>query len=139
MTCEEIAHYAGISRPSAYRILTERLHKCRIAARWVNAQPQLGKDARELLDRYSWEVLCHPPYSPNMSPPDFDLFTKLKINMHGVRFSTLEDLSASVTQRVRQLNCSTDLTGIMDLPKCWDAVIQQKGDYTLPHIWCSIL
>ena len=27
MTCEEIAHCAGISRASAYRILTERLHK----------------------------------------------------------------------------------------------------------------
>ena len=35
MTCEEIAHSAGISRASAYRILTERLQKRRIAARWV--------------------------------------------------------------------------------------------------------
>jgi len=34
-TCEETAHSAGISRASAYRILTERLHKRRIAARWV--------------------------------------------------------------------------------------------------------
>jgi len=94
-----------------------------------NARPYLGKDVRELLDGYSWEVLPHPPYSPDMSPPDFDLFSKLKINMRGVRFSTLEDLSASVTRRVRQFNCSRDLTGIMDLPKRWDAVIRQKGDY----------
>ena len=65
-----------------------------------------------------------------MSPLDFDLFSKLNINMCGVRFSTLEDLSASVTRRVRKLNCSRDLTGIMDLPKRWDAVIRQKGDYT---------
>jgi hypothetical protein len=77
-----------------------------------------------------------------MSPPDFDLFPKLKIDMHGVRFSTLEELSASSTQRVRQPNISTDLTGIMDLPKRWEAVIRQMGttlkDYnTLPHIWCS--
>ena len=64
-----------------------------------------------------------------MSPPHFDLFPKLKINMRGVRFSMLEDLSASVTRRVRQLNCSRDLTGIIDLPKHWDAVIRQKGDY----------
>ena len=35
MTCEWIAHCAGISRASAYRILTERLHKRRNAARWV--------------------------------------------------------------------------------------------------------
>ena len=43
-----------------------------------NARPHLGKDVRELLDGYSWEVLPHPPYSPGMSPPDFDLFPKLK-------------------------------------------------------------
>ena len=59
--------------------------------------------------------------------------------MRGVRFSTLEELSASVTRRVRQLNSSTDLTGIMDFPKRREAVIRQKGttlkDYnTLPHI-----
>jgi len=83
-----------------------------------NSRPQIGKVVREFLDRYSWEVLPHPPYSPDISPPDFDLFPKLKINMRGVRFSTLEDLSASVTRRVRELNCSTDLTGIIDLPKC---------------------
>jgi histone-lysine N-methyltransferase SETMAR len=35
MTCEEIAHTAGISPTSAYRIVTERFHKRRIAARWV--------------------------------------------------------------------------------------------------------
>jgi len=95
-----------------------------------NARPHIGKVVRELLDRYSWEVLTNPPYSPDRSPPDYYLFPKLKINKRGMRFSTLEDLSASVTRCVRQLNCSTDLTGIMDLPKCWDAVIRQKGDYT---------
>ena len=75
-------------------------------------------------------MLPYPAYSPGMSPPDFELFPKLKINMRGLHFSTLEDLSASGTRRVRQLNCSTNLTGIMDLPKRWDAVIRQKGDYT---------
>ena len=95
-----------------------------------NARPQLGKDVRELLDWYSWEVLNHPPYNPDIIPPDLDSFPKLKINMLGVRFSTLEDLSASVTRRIRQLNCSRELTGIMGLPKRWDAVIRQKGEYT---------
>ena len=55
-----------------------------------NARPHIGKVIRELLGRYSWEVLPHPPHSPDMSPPDFDLFPKLKINMRGVRFSTLD-------------------------------------------------
>jgi hypothetical protein len=62
--------------------------------------------------------------------PGNRLLQKLKINMRGVRFCTLGELYASVTRRVRQLNCSTDLTGIMDLPKRWDAFIRQKGDST---------
>ena len=94
-----------------------------------NARPHIAKDVRELLDGYSWEVLPHPPYSPDMSPPDFDLFPKLNIDMRGLRFSTLEELSAFVTRRVRHLNSSTDLTCIVDLPKRWEAFIRQKGDY----------
>jgi hypothetical protein len=54
----------------------------------------------------------------------------LKINVCGVHVSMMEELSATVNWRVRQLNCSRDLTGIMDLPKRWDAVIRQKGNYT---------
>jgi hypothetical protein len=75
-----------------------------------NTWPHLGRDVRKLL-------LPHPLYSPNMSRPDFDPFPKLKINVCGARFSMLEELSTSVTRRVRQLNCSRDLTGIMELPK----------------------
>jgi transposase len=95
-----------------------------------NARPHLGKDVRELLDGYSWEVLPHPPYSPDMRPPDLYLFPKFKINMRGVLVSTLEELAASVTQRVRQLKCSRELMGIIDLPRHWDAVIRQKGTLT---------
>jgi hypothetical protein len=88
-----------------------------------NAWPHFGKDFHELL-------LPHLPYSPNMSHPYFDLFPKLKINVCNVRFSTVQELSASVTRRVRQLNSSRDLKGTMELPKRRDAVIRQKGDYT---------
>jgi transposase len=82
-----------------------------------NARLHLGKEFRELWDGYSWEVLPHPIYSSDMSHPGFDLFPKLKIYMRGVRFSTLEDLSASVTRHFRQLNCCRDLRGIMDISK----------------------
>ena len=90
---------------------------------------------------------CYPirPTAPTSVPRTSTCSQNWKsTNMRGVRFSALEDLSASVTRRVRQLNCSTDLTVIMDLPKRWDAVIRQKGDYTedyntFPHICCSIL
>ena len=61
MTCEEIAHSAGISPTSAYRIVTERLHKRRIAARWVphdlseEQKCQRLEIAQQLLHRFREE------------------------------------------------------------------------------------
>jgi hypothetical protein len=42
-----------------------------------NARPHLGKVVTDLLSKYEWEVLPHAPYSPDTSPPDFDLFHTL--------------------------------------------------------------
>ena len=46
-----------------------------------------------------YEVLPHAPYSPDMSPPDFDLFPKLNELMRGRRFFfSLEELSTDVSE-----------------------------------------
>jgi hypothetical protein len=83
----------------------------------------------DLLSNYKWEVLPHAPYSPNISPPDFDLFPKLKELMRGHRFSSLEEVSAAVTRAIRGLKQSSTLNGKANLPKRWDAVIEKEGDY----------
>lgn len=74
-------------------------------------------------------MLPHPPYSPDMSPPDFDLFPKLKQPMRGHRYSSLEELSAAVTQAVRQMNKDGVLDGIAKLSTRWNTVIEKQGDY----------
>ena len=68
-----------------------------------NAHPHLGKVVTDLLSKYEWEMLPHMPYSPDMSPPDFDLYPKLKEPMRGHRFSSLEDVSAAGTRAIRGL------------------------------------
>jgi len=83
----------------------------------------------ELLSKDEWEVLPHMLYGPDMSPSDFDLFHKLKEPIHGHRFPSLEEVSALVTRAIRGLNKSGTLNGIADLPKCWDVVIEEQGDY----------
>jgi transposase len=62
-----------------------------------NTCPHLGKVVTDLLSKYKWKVLPHAPYSPDMSPPDFNLFPKLKETMCGHRFSSLEEVSAAGT------------------------------------------
>jgi len=51
----------------------------------------------EILEKYGWKVLPHPPYSPDMSPPAFDLFPKLKKPLRGKRFRSTEEVSNEVT------------------------------------------
>jgi len=57
-----------------------------------NARPHLGKVVTDVLSKYEWEVLPHAPYSPDMSPPDFDLFHKLKEPMRGHRLPSPQRL-----------------------------------------------
>ena len=35
---------------------------------------------------FKWEVLQHPPYSPDLTPSDFHLFGPLKQHLSGERF-----------------------------------------------------
>ena len=94
-----------------------------------NARPHLGKVVTDLVSKYEWEVLPHAPYSPDMSPPDFDLFHKLKQPIRGHRFPSLEEVSAAVTRAIRRLNKNGTLNRIANFPKRWDAVIEKQEGY----------
>ncbi|VVC35793.1 Hypothetical protein CINCED_3A021583 [Cinara cedri] len=82
-----------------------------------------------LLEKYGWERLKHPPYSPDLSPPDFDLFPKLKEPRRGISFSNLDILNEEVSRRIRELNKDDVLCGIQALPKRWESCIDKQGDY----------
>ncbi|PSN41058.1 Histone-lysine N-methyltransferase SETMAR [Blattella germanica] len=94
-----------------------------------NARSHIALVVVEKLREYGWEVLPQPPYSPDMSPPDFDLFPKLKEPLRGRRYSYLEELSTTVTRAIRQMNKNGALDGIIKLPRRWNSVIQKQGDY----------
>ena len=94
-----------------------------------NARPHVSRAVSEILEKYGCQVLPHPPYSPNMSPPDCDLFPKLKKPLRGKSFRSIGEVSDEVTRVIRRINNEGVLTGIQDLPKRWTAVIKHNGDY----------
>ena len=96
---------------------------------YINARPHASGAVSEILEKYGWQVLPHQPYSPDMSPPVFDLFSKLKKPLRGKRFRSIEELSNEVTRVIRRINNEGVLTGIQDLAKRWTAVIKHNGDY----------
>jgi len=84
---------------------------------------------RKFWINYGWQVLPHPPYSPDMSPSAIDLFQKLKKPICGKRFRNVEGVSKEVTRVIRHIKNEGVLTGIKDLPKRWTAVIKHNRDY----------
>ena len=45
------------------------------------ATPHKTCGVTSLIDLYNWEILDHPPYSPDISACDYDIFPELKENM----------------------------------------------------------
>jgi transposase len=48
-----------------------------------NVRPHASGAVLEILEKYGWQLFPHLLYSPDMSPPDFDLFPKLKKHLRG--------------------------------------------------------
>ncbi len=50
------------------------------------------------------KILPHPLYSPDLSPSDFFLFARLKHNMRGLTFNTLDELKAHVDFQIGKIS-----------------------------------
>ncbi|KAJ4450655.1 hypothetical protein ANN_02084 [Periplaneta americana] len=53
-----------------------------------NARSHTAAAVKDLLRRCQWEILEHSSYLPDMSPCDYDLFTKVKEPLRGTRYNT---------------------------------------------------
>ena len=69
--------------------------------------------------------MSHPPYSPDPSPCDYDLFPRLKENMRVVSFEDLEELEDAVAEQVRMYERGCLATGNTEAAE----VIKHKGNY----------
>ncbi|PNF28776.1 hypothetical protein B7P43_G06466, partial [Cryptotermes secundus] len=62
-----------------------------------------------------WEVLYHPPYSPDLSPCDFNLIPKMKEPLRAIRFRTVPDILQAVDRSIRTINTTGAAKGILRL------------------------
>lgn len=51
-----------------------------------NAHPHTAAWAQELLEQFGWNIFDHPPYSPDLAPSDFHLFSNMKKGLGAQRF-----------------------------------------------------
>jgi histone-lysine N-methyltransferase SETMAR len=63
-----------------------RLTSNRVLLSHDNARPHMAAHTVDTLRDLKFEVLKHPPYSPDLAPSDFHLFGPMKEHLRGQKF-----------------------------------------------------
>ena len=76
-----------------------------------------------------FKLFPHPPYSPDLSPSGFFLFSNLKILLKGKRFSSYEEVIAAVNEYFEGFETSYFSEGMKKLEERWTKCVEVEGDY----------
>jgi transposase len=93
------------------------------------ARAHTADSVKELLRIWRWEILEHPPYSPDMCPCDYDLFAKMKEPLRGTRYNTRDEIIRAVGRSLLDINTSGRADDVRRLPQIWQRVVHLGVDY----------
>jgi [histone H3]-lysine36 N-dimethyltransferase SETMAR len=94
-----------------------------------NARPHSAHLTMNKIASFGWELLDHPPYSPDLAPSDFHLFGPLKKHLAGSHFSTDEQVMKEVRHWLNEQDKTFYEKGIQNLVGRWDKCINACGSY----------
>jgi len=69
-------------------------------------------------------VCPRPPYSPDLAPCDFWLFSKVKLTMKGERFESIQDIEAAMTAQLKTLTKEDFQNCFRKWQECWNKCVQ---------------
>ncbi|RUS86550.1 hypothetical protein EGW08_005689 [Elysia chlorotica] len=93
-------YYSGLLKRLRSELVRRRRGKLRNGVLLLhdNAPAHRARQAVETADLCGYEILRHPPYSPDLAPSDFCLFPNLKKSIKGRRFEDIEDAISAVEE-----------------------------------------
>ncbi|KAF2351016.1 Myc-type basic helix-loop-helix (bHLH) domain [Trinorchestia longiramus] len=71
-----------------------------------NARPHTSRATKNLIEEFGWEVMHHPPYSPDLAPTDFHLFRSLQNHLMGQRLTSREEVQSNVSYTTTKASTS---------------------------------
>ena len=132
----EIAKMVKISTGSASTILNEKLGIKKVfqmgaafAHNGTKATTSRRVKTIAKLSELGYELLPHPPYSPDLAPSDYWLFADLKKMLQGKRFGSNEEVIAETEAYFEAKDKSFYKHDIEKLEKRWNDCIALEGDY----------
>ena len=94
-----------------------------------NTPAHTSQVAMTAVSECGFEVLPHPPYSPDMAHSDFNLFPNLKCNLRGTQFGRKEGIIAAVSEYLGDQEKDFYLEGISKLEQILTKCVALKGGY----------
>jgi len=94
-----------------------------------NARPHVAKPVKTYLETLKWEVLPHPPYSPDIAPFDYHLFRSMTYGLSEKRFTSYEDCKKWVHSWIASKDEGFFRRGIRMLPERWEKIVASDEQY----------
>ena len=94
-----------------------------------NARPHTAKMTLEVIKELRWELLPHPPYSPDMAPSDYHLFLSMDNYMRNRQLKNRDDVECALRAFLRSKSPEFYKRGIYQLENRWTKVIEASGNY----------
>jgi len=104
-----------------------------IANTWVLQHDNVPSHAsllvREFLEKQTVATLPQPPYSPDLAPPNFFLFPRLKSSLKGHHFGTVKNVQAAVTSALKEIPVQDFQASYDAWQNCWQQCIDAQQCY----------
>jgi hypothetical protein len=95
-----------------------------------NAPPHAAASTQTMLKKqFKWEILRHPPYSPDLSLLDAYVFGRVKQHLHTLTFTTSKDVALEVKRFLNTFAEEYYYACHLDLVHRWKRIIELEGDY----------
>ena len=95
-----------------------------------NARPHVAILVKKYLENRGWEVLPHPPYSPELAPSDNHLFGSMQNALTGIWFTSEQGIKNWLDSFLAAKPAQFSWDGIHKLPERWEKVIALGGHCT---------
>jgi hypothetical protein len=88
-----------------------------------STSPHIADLMKAALATVGWEIMNHPPYSPDLAPSHIHLFGSVKVHLGGQKFKTDNKLKCCALNWLHSLDKTLHAAGISNLQDdgkmCW--------------------
>ena len=87
------------------------------------------KGVRCKVEKLNWEVLPHPPYSPDLVPTNYHLFRSLSNKLKEKQFDDLNQVENILNTFFFNKTPEFYASDIDQLPHRWSTIVDSEGEY----------